>query len=297
MRILDLAGPQFLGLYVVLLVVAWTIAHVARNLLRPPRDAVDAMSLALKPVEIGYLADGEKQALDAAMTSMAQRKLLAVDPARRSIAVVAAPPTDADSLERRLYTFFGKNGRTIENARAEATPLFAPMRERLTRAGFLIPDEYRWMARWIPSLLLGAVLALGVAKVKIGVSRDRPVGFLVLLCALTGGEALRLLVKAPQRSIRGDNALAAFRAGNEGLHVTAMVKPDRVPPEDMALAVGLYGAHIIRTGPMSELGTLLDPPPRVTSSLSSGGGGSCSSCSSSSCGGGCGGGGCGGCGA
>jgi hypothetical protein len=100
-----------------------------------------------------------------------------------------------------------------------------------------------------------------------------------------------MVFKAPFRSRRGDKALRVLRKRNMGLRQTVVAKPSRVAPDDLSLAVALYGASVLQTGPLVALRQALRPPPSNDSSSGS------SSCSSSGgCGGGCGGGGCGGCG-
>jgi hypothetical protein len=100
-----------------------------------------------------------------------------------------------------------------------------------------------------------------------------------------------MVFKTPFRSRRGDNALRELRSRNMGLRQTVVAKPSRVAPDDLSLAVALYGASVLQTGPLVALRQALRPPPSNNSSSGS------SSCSSGGgCGGGCGGGGCGGCG-
>jgi uncharacterized protein (TIGR04222 family) len=292
--VLDLPGPDFLGLYVALLAVAAPVALLLRKLLRRPGGNVDARFLSLRPFEVGYLAGGELQAVSALVASLAQQKLITVTKGTKPTVVVAGPlPRGADNVEHELYQLLGTGPTTLERTSYAATRVLEPLRRKLMGLGLLSPESGQWAPRVVPALVLLAVLILGLAKVVVGISRDRPVGFLVTLCLLVSGGIFWLLVTGPRRSLLGDTVLERLRAANSGLQQTASIKPDRLSSDDLALAVGLFGASAIATGPMGDLGQAMKHR-RETSS-----GRSCSSCSSGcgggSCGGGCGGG-CGGCG-
>jgi uncharacterized protein (TIGR04222 family) len=165
---------------------------------------------------------------------------------------------------------------------------------RLRERGLLMRDDDAWKPRAIPGSLFLLLLLFGLAKIGIGVSRDRPVTLLAVLCVLTAGMAALHWVRTPERSRRGDRALDVLKLRNVALQYTAAREPSRLAPNDLALAVGLYGAGVIATGPLADVHLTLRRQQQTTTDGSSSGSG-CSS-SSSGCGGGCGGGGCGGCG-
>lgn len=288
MGVLDLPGPDFLALYAAVLAVAGPVALLLRRLLRRPSGNVDLRFLSLRPVEVAYLAGGEQQAVSALVASLAQQKLITVKHGTEPTVVVAGPlPHGADAVERELYNLLGTGPTTIERTSSAASRVLAPLQRKLMELGLLIPESDKWPPRLIPASVLGAVLVLGLAKVVVGISRDRPVTLLVVLCALVTAGIIWLLATGPRRSVLGDTVLNRLRAANAGLQETASVKPDRLSSEDLALAVGLFGANAIATGPMGDLGLAMKHR-RETSSRSN-----CSSCSSG-CGGGSGGGGCGG---
>lgn len=295
MGVLDLTGPEFLALYAALLAVAAPVVVLLRRVLRRPSGNIDIRFLSLRPVEVAYLAGGERQAVGALVASLAQQKLVTVRKGTEPVVVVAGPlPPGADSVERELLQLLGTGETTLERTSGAATRVLEPLRRKLTQLGLLIPDSAIWMPRVVPALVLVAVLLLGLANVLVGISRDRPVGYLVALSLLVAGATVWILVAGPRRSLLGDSVLKRLRAANAGLQQTASVKPDRLSSDDLALAVGLFGANAIATGPMGDLGQAMKHR-RESTGLSH----SCSSCSSGcgggSCGGGCGGG-CGGCG-
>jgi uncharacterized protein (TIGR04222 family) len=156
----------------------------------------------------------------------------------------------------------------------------------LGKSGLLLSHDTYFTTCLAPQLINGAVLCFGVAKIFIGLSRNRPVEYLTITCLLL---FVWMLVfefgMQPRRTRRGERYLQQLRSGRQS-------KP---APEDgvvagMAMAVALYGATAL---PL-ELRPLFQPPP----STADGGGSSCGSSDGggSSCGSSCGSSGCGGCG-
>jgi uncharacterized membrane protein YgcG len=150
-------------------------------------------------------------------------------------------------------------------------------------------------ARLVASVLPALLVALGIAKISVGLDRHRAVGFLVVLTIIAGIVLLVTLLKKILRSHRGSAALEESRKANRTLQYANRVGAEKLSSDDVMLAVALYGIASLSTTSYGAIMTPLQPVPRTNS-----GGSSCStgssSCSSSgsSCGGG-GGSGCGGC--
>jgi uncharacterized protein (TIGR04222 family) len=136
-----------------------------------------------------------------------------------------------------------------------------------------------WQMRFwqtTPYLLL---IVFGAIKVDVGLSRDKPVGFLTLLLILTAILALVRFLAVDRRTRGGIEVLADARARSDRLR--------RAPtPTETGMAVALFGTMVLAGSDMDGFHTMR--------SASSGGDGGSSS--SDGGGGGCGGGGCGGCG-
>ncbi len=152
-------------------------------------------------------------------------------------------------------------------------------------------------ARVYPTLLVVALLGLGMAKIVVGVSRDKPVGFLIMLCFILVLVAMQLFegksFRRPwgNRTRFGDRALTVMRDRHQ--------RPTSVDDHDpqLPMLIALFGVQILAGSSLTDLRTLLMPTPSSAYADSGGGGdtGIGSGCSGgSSCGGG--GGGCGGCG-
>lgn len=293
--IFDLRGPEFLFLYIFLLAVASLAALALRSALSTPGGDVVAPP-PLPPLDAAFLAGGRDQAVDAAVAALVQRKLVDVEPTSRTLKVARPAPAELDALERCVHDEIGPSA-TIHSVRRATGWRFDTLRPRLEQLGLMLRDQDSWRPRVVPTLAVGAVMVIGAIKLMVGLSRDRPVGLLILLLALTGYEMFLLVTTAPRLTRRGDRTVELLRLRNSALKTTVLARPERIAPGDLALAVGLFGAEVLRIGPMAPLGQALAPRPAAAASSGDGGGGSDGgSCGGSGCGGGGGCGGCGGCG-
>lgn len=299
MNVFNLTGPEFLVFYLALLAGGGIACLLLRQALRfslgRRADPSDSELMALRPEEVAYLSGGAELAVQAALVSLAQRKLVEPDSRTQTLTLKGSPPNDAPSLERALGFAFGKGPRTVRSLTADARPYLALIRKRLIDLGLIVPDETAWLPILVPALVGVGVILVGVIKILIGLSRNRPVGFLVMLVALAIYAFVQMWRNPAERTVQGDRLLAKLRDRSHGLESSVKLQPDRLAPTDLALAVGIFGPAVISSGPLRTLGMSLSRRPVVQTSGSWDSGSTFSSCGSS-CGGGCGGGGCGGCG-
>jgi uncharacterized protein (TIGR04222 family) len=162
----------------------------------------------------------------------------------------------------------------------------AAIEDQLRGLGLIHSASNAMRMRLAPILPLGVVLLLGLWRMALGIQRDRPVGYLVLLCGLLVVTLVLHLMIRPWRNPRGDSLYRTL------LRVKPQLKSSPEPPSSPAfpMAFALMGmAALPSTGKMATLqrGALLPPP-------SDGSGGGCGGGGDGGGGGGCGGGGCGG---
>lgn len=257
----DWSGPQFLIFYLALFAVAILASLAVPRLLRPAGRAARVTD----PVQLARLAGGEPRAIAALATArLASGEWRLAGNDRYATALGDAVPW------KRLQP-----GLRDEARRAERT---------LAAAGLLADeDDARTLTRWATWPLIATAL-IGAAKVGVGVSRDRPVGLLLMLIAFT---LLVLVVRwhtVDRRTDAGHALLARARDTHDRLR--------RAPLEpEMGLAVALFGTATLA-------GSQYAPFHDARRGSDGGGGDSGSSSDSggdSSGDGGCGGG-CGGCG-
>lgn len=298
----DLPGPQFLLLYVVGLAVALALGGPFRKLCRWIHPDTGLGSPAQSsPYELAFLAGGAPRAIEAALASLAHRGVLKPEPDGQGFGVVDGDlPADAHELEAELHGLVrkGKGDATLLKRRSLAA--IKKIEARLRKRGYVhVPaaPETRCL-RWAAGVPLLALMLMGLAKVAVGLSRGRPIGFLLILLAVS---AVLLVVRAsmlPARTERGDRHLVDMRRRNAALETTAARRGSQLAQADMMLAVALFGLPALAGSELAWMKPMLYPAP-----AGGNGGGdsssSSSSCSSgsSSCGSSCGGGGgCGGCG-
>jgi uncharacterized protein (TIGR04222 family) len=187
------------------------------------------------------------------------------------------------------------DGQPIGEVRQEADRTLQWIDKRLKEMGLLVADGQARLVRLVPTLLVLGVAVFGIIKIGVGLSRGKPVAFLVVLCVATVLIALIGFARGVHRTVRGDRVLTRLKQENAALEHTARRKPSELAGDDLALAMGLFGIGILAYGPLAPLGTALRPPAGTGGCGAGGGcGGGCGGGGGG--GGGCGGGGCGGCG-
>lgn len=265
----DLHGPAFLALYGLLLALTVIAGIVIPRLIRPRgRDTAmrDADGLAL-------LAGGPTRFADAVLARLLARGALAVE---GKTLVVRTPEAIGNEAEAVVLGWPGPL--RLKAAHLALRRHAEPIRRRLVGAGLMLDAaETAAMRRWqtAPYLLL---LLFGAMKWVIGVSRDRPVGFLSALLVLTAVLALARWGAVDGRTRAGQRLVDREQARADRLRLAPMAA-------EMDIAVALFGTVVLAGSAHAGLHTMRQSD--ASSGSSDGGGGD---------GGGCGGGGCGGCG-
>jgi uncharacterized protein (TIGR04222 family) len=301
MNPLDLSGPEFLGLYAKLAVAAIVAGFLLRRIVEGFGVAGAGVPSSLAAHEFAYLRGGFDAVAEATLATLIRRGAIAADDTSNRL--VLASPAGAIASKNRLESDFLASldreaslpARVMrDRVAALADRLFEPLEQR----GFAFSAEQRRSLRLAFCLPMVAVLALGVAKVAVGLARSRPVSILVLFCILTAIGAVAMFARRPIATAAGRTALRRARAENEALRETAARRTANLSPDDVAMAVGLFGLEAVADPSMHALRRQLHAQEKRANGTSScGSGSSCGSSSGSSCGSGCGGGGgCGGCG-
>src|SRR5262249_19518791 len=168
---------------------------------------------------------------------------------------------------------------------------FHPYRFKLEDAG-LLPDATVRRDRKMRLLLaLMALGVVGVIKIQIGLSREKPVSFLVVMMIVAMAGAA--LVSFPRLTARGKAALADVKTLYSGLQTRVNSFVPGNASAELAMFAAVFGVAALAATPFGYAQTLF---PQATSSSSCGS--SCgssdssSSCGSSDGGSSCGGGGC-----
>lgn len=280
---LDMRGPAFLSFYLWLNFILVGVGLVLRQWLRPDDRGTANHVSNLDPYETAYLAGGNERLMQAVITRLALEEHVTLKP-DRSLAVNQPLPSNAPAIERSVVDAISSNGRLV-TLRSKMQSVAQTVHDRLAEQGLIINAAQSHKMRLYPTLLILLSLGLGCMKIAVGISRGRPVGFLVVLCIILAIVASFFYAAPPHRTKNGDRLL-------QKLKQAARADRAELAGSELVMAVALVGSASLLTSDLAGLHQYFVPP-QVSSS-----GGSSSSCSSgcgSSCGSGCGGG-CGGCG-
>jgi uncharacterized protein (TIGR04222 family) len=308
----ELRGPEFLLFY-----FCFSLAViVAIVLLRRRAESGGSPRIDIgDPYLIAYLRGGEDEALRVAVVSLVDRGMLVTGGhiIRRADHVTGdmAPRP----IERAVLGKFGLRGDVASVLKGKNLKfVFRSYQDTLERAG-LLPDGATRGAR-LKRLLLGlaALGIVGVIKIQIGLSLERPVGFLVVMMIVAIGAAAAF--SFPRLTARGKATLEDITNLYSGLRTQINSFSPGGGSAELAMFAAVFGVTALAATHFAYAEDLFRRKSRETSAFSSwgtsassscgssdGGSSSCgssdggsSSCGSSDGGGGCGGGGCGGCG-
>lgn len=288
---LNFAGSDFLAFYIwslliLLLPLSWLVLRSRRvNGIAPDAGA-------LHPYVLACLNDGPKLAVYAAISKLIHEGKLRQDAGSDTFSADTAYPSSGHPLEARLQQYAAQmGGGCSPESLCEATQIqtAAFTNELEDRQLWLTEAQYQRM-RGIVAGILGGLVTLGVGKILIGLSRGKPVLFLVILTGLTAGLGLLYCSKASRRTSLGTKVLDEMISRCERANYSSAA----MDAHAIALMVGVMGLAALPGMGMAQLQRAFKPVVQTSSDSGSSG------CSTSSCGGGgssCGGGGgCGGCG-
>ncbi|MFY1832007.1 TIGR04222 domain-containing membrane protein [Myxococcus fulvus] len=289
---LNLPGPDFLALYVLLAMSALALGFFLRWLLRTPGGSPDVLPQRLDPYEIAMLS-GPKAVVHTALARLLHQKALVMDGTH--LTTTGKRSDFASHFERLVYAAVHESKKSNAELIASIEPALERLKSPLQQRGWLVDEGQATRARWLPMLPMLGVLLLGLAKINVGLEREKPVSLLVFLCLVTAG-SLFFLTGRVWTSRRGAALLRALRWNQQPLKMSTMSADtsQAMNSQDLGVAVALFGLGAVAMSDFELMRRHIDP-----SGSSFSGSSSSSSCSSSSCSssdGGGGGGGCGGCG-
>jgi uncharacterized protein (TIGR04222 family) len=301
---LDLTGPPFLMWFAALATGSIVAGVVLRRMVQPEGEPSATADDDIEPLALALLAgDGRWRC---AATGLATLAVAPEPPAVNSgktespaFALVSSPPAGAPPMLKALHARLAALGsctpvEAIKAAADVARDEFEPV---LVGRGLMVGPWWTTAAPWVILAPAAATVGLGIAKIVVGTSRGKPVGFLVVGCVVLAAISLLALARKPRRTRQGDavvhEAWKRFRESGQQQEWASRrrTEPAAQPAALMPLAVALLGigalsgtTHAFLYAPVENL--------RTGQSGSDGGGG----CSTSGDGGGGGCGGCGGCG-
>jgi uncharacterized protein (TIGR04222 family) len=286
----DLTGPAFLAFYAAAFVLALWLGRRTKAQLLVPADAGPASPARLSVYEMACLAGGKERVIATALARMAHLGWLTQATQGSGCSVQLPLPPHAHEVERFLYREIEREpGQPFSALSRLDGGALQSMESSLRGQGWLVdPDAPRtaWVRR-LAALPLQVLMVIGLLKVGVGLSRDKPVFFLLIFLAISMLVWRSTHAKLPRLTPRADAFLLDLNRRNAALETTVR-RSEHVAHDDLILAVALFGTAVLANGAWGWL------DPRANSSGSSGGSGGDASGGGGGDGGG--GGGCGGCG-
>jgi uncharacterized protein (TIGR04222 family) len=295
-----ISGPSFVGLYA-LLVLLVTVGLVVRQRGLRRRPAPGG-PVRLHPYELAYLKGGARLAAEAVLVGLRAADVLKPGPRKKTVQLTGRTrPAGSTGVDQAAISLAASVG-SYDRLRSELVhrPEVAELRRRLEVAGLMHPERTAAAHLFTAWLLWLAVLGLGVARLVVGMSRGKPVAFLVVLLVVAAVCAVVTLRGQRGRTAAGYRLLEAARREGGGPQEAASKGAARFGPMGASYSVALYGAAALWASDPQFAAAI------GASRYSGAGGGSgaggysggygsgCSGGSSGCGGGGCGGGGCGG---
>lgn len=293
MSFLDLSGPEFLGFYglVTLAMVglrgAFSLALRRPNVVPPEGELAD-----LHVYEVAYLAGGAPAAIRAAVTTLLHEGALeAVGKAVRANKAIREQPHPG-KVQSELYLSTHPLDTAILNRASlalgvsvvelnEAEEATADrLSQRLEHRVMLIPNRWTELARTLLPLVFAGVVGIGAARLWLGISRGRPVAFVVVALGIAAFLGFWVAQPFPRRTKKGDQALALLQRDNKAL---TQLPSDAMSSREVALVSGIFGGSE-PTAETAVLGVPVDGEGSVA--LEFGEGGSLCGVPGRSCGGG-----------
>jgi uncharacterized protein (TIGR04222 family) len=303
----QITGPEFLWFFAILIatvaVLCWLRRRTQDNSLRlSPAEPVDEID----PYEVAYLRGQRNELARVLILRLVELKYLQIKShgtkwwrtfdVGRSIehAPNHPPVTRLSPMEQAAFSWFEtprSPGTVFTTLSAELVTHAAEYERKLRSRSLFTTEELKSMAHRTIAIGVAIVLMIGLTRIVIGISRDKPVAFLVLMGVL----GIPAIVRAGQPgrlSRRGHAYLDSVRTRWKELrHPTA--EGDWSP----TLAAGVFGVGVLAG---TEWSPVADTFRRARSHSYSGTTGACgAACGGGGDGGGGGGGcggGCGGCG-
>jgi uncharacterized protein (TIGR04222 family) len=253
--LLDWNGPDFLVFFVIALVAVsiWCVRRV-RNAL-DPLDRHQSDEAALDPFQAAFLCAGPPRVLQLTIARLVHRELVdwtSQGSEARLNFVDSTPPGDLHPAERALLDKVVQardKGLPVNQASRAIAPAMRSIEVSLATLGLRPTTEERNAAissRLSPLFLL---LVLGVVKLGLGLSRDKPVIFLFFLLLATLVILFVIASNGPRLTASGIAVLDALRTRNE-VDRDRLAEPHEADLPLVSDSVALFGPLALASIPL-----------------------------------------------
>lgn len=288
----QLPGPQFLIIFPLLVLVSVLFGRVLLWLLGDPRQKMPEPA-DLPPKAIAAMKGETPLLIKTVLFSLWHREIIEIksserDPDYHYVSRAAEGPAPKDKGEKLIYDFLDKTRNsgellTIPSLCEQFSDWRTQLRDKCQQFGLIRSTQDKRLGVKLTGLVLLAAYGPGISKLVLGITRNRPFGWLIvemiiaLIVILMAMRTFRNLTPNGNRYLK--NSLRHFAWMKREIEPTGI---------DPAYGMALFGIGVIGGGALFNDFRSAFPPPSNGGDSSSG----CSSCSggcSSGCGGGCGG--------
>ncbi|HEX9620845.1 MAG TPA: TIGR04222 domain-containing membrane protein [Polyangiaceae bacterium] len=249
----ELGGPEFLSRWVAIWLASLGVALAYRAWLRRTGGRSLEPKPELDPYELAYLAGGDERVFQAVIASLTSQGLLSrILTKNDKVLARGTPSSDAHPIEHAAHDVAsGRPGVQLSELRAEISHSFASQRRKLERLGLTVRES-----RMRILLLVGSLApVIGIPRIVIGVFRDKPVSWLVVLVIVSAIIAM-LLCSGIRRTRRGDAVLSEVTREHSS-----------ESGENVPLAVAVCGLSIFAETELGHLVPVLGESPRASGSV------------------------------
>ena len=273
---INFTGSEFLTFYIFLGVMGIALAAWLRFYLCLV-SANTKQQPDLNTYEIAFLAGGNHRLIMAAITSLVKQGYVEVlkekSPFGRTqskLVVTGKIDAIADPVEKAVAQDILATDGAIEQVFQKSKVMKDSIRSRLEQLGLFLSDAQALKAQIYPSLIVVILLGMGLCKMAVGISRDKPVGLLLICIFGLLVLGARFFVK-PQRQ-RSRYGEIIF---NDLTNRLQPLKTANSSDSELVLAVALFGATVLMADmALADLYQMLTPIAAASSGSGGGSGGS-----------------------
>lgn len=263
---INFTGSEFLTFYIFLVVMGIALAAWLRFSLCLVNANINQQP-DLNTYEIAFLAGGNHRLIMAAITSLVKQGYVEVLKEGKLVVTGKIDPI-TDPVEKAVAQNILATDGAIEQVFQKSTGMKDSIRSRLEQLGLFPSDAQAFKAQIYPSLIVVILLGIGLYKMAVGISRDKPVGLLLICIFGLLVLAARFFVK-PQRSRYGEIIFDDLT--NRLQHLKTANSSD----SELVLAVALFGATVLMADmALADLYQMLTPTAVASSGGDGGSGGS-----------------------
>ncbi|SMD16390.1 TIGR04222 domain-containing membrane protein [Kibdelosporangium aridum] len=279
----EISGPQFIGLYIGGVVVAFLLGFVLRKVMWPRERPTGPVTVE----EVAFMRGGPFRVVDVAIAQLLQTGAVRVD---RSGTLHATGIAGRTSLEQAILQSLrrGRGNARIVKLLLRRHPAIRAIRSSLANRGLIQANTFAQVS--VMNLPILVVFGIGIARLVNGIRLSRPVDLLWACLIVTFGLLLARWFSAGK--VKETPAGAEFRRGLRSFAENAHLRMPVAALTGVAGIVALGGLAAFPDATISVALASTDPMRwgfggSSSSSSSSDSSSSSSSCSSgSSCGGG-----------